>query len=182
MSEWVSEWMSEWVSEWVSEVEQRWISYVWIVLTGLLWFGSKVANVVSVCRVKERKWAQKYGNRRKYAGNMPRQNSQELLKSRRNYENPAGPNLKNLGYMEFPISPEFWNFGIELFCLHCLPWNIQTSNIIIIIIIHSSNIYLLQTPATAAQEQHDFTLNSTFQSRHYCVQQTPLYHLTAHSC
>ena len=37
----------------MSEVEQRWISYVWIVLTGLSWFGSKVANVVSVCRVKE---------------------------------------------------------------------------------------------------------------------------------
>ena len=41
------------VSEWVSEVEQHWISYVCIVLTGLSWFGSKVANMVSVCRVKE---------------------------------------------------------------------------------------------------------------------------------
>ena len=71
---------------------------------------------------------------------------------------------------------EFWNFGIILPSLLALKHpNKQHHH-------HHPLLQYLSTTATAAQEQHDFTFNSKFESRHYCVQQTPLYHLTAHCC
>ena len=71
---------------------------------------------------------------------------------------------------------EFWNFGIILPSLLALKHpNKQHHH-------HHPLLQYLSTTVTAAQEQHGLTFNSTFQSRHYCVQQTPLFHLTAHCC